>query len=151
MTEEEQRKFIVDMARSWIGTRYVSNAMIKGPRGGVDCAMLLVDVYSRAGIIPQDFDPRPYPPQWHMHRGEERYLNVVLKASHEITGPPSPGDVVMFKIGRLFAHGAIVTKWPRVVQSRAPAGVMEDDISKMTTGKHALMNTERKYFSFWKK
>lgn len=149
MTEREHRQLIVDLAREWKGTRYLSNAMIKGPRGGVDCAMLLVAVYADAGIVSKDFDPRPYPPQWHMHRGEEQYLNTVLAKSHEISSDPGPGDVVLFKIGRLFAHGAIVSAWPRVIHARAPMPVIEEDISKMTTGKHALVNVARRFFSFW--
>lgn len=149
MTEDEQRQRVIDIAMSWIGTPYVSNAMVKGRRGGVDCAMILVDVYCEAGIIPKEFDPRPYPPQWHMHRGEENYLNFVQSFSHEIFHNPGPGDIVLFKIGRLFAHGAIVTLWPQVVHARAPGPVILDDVLKNTTGKHALANVDRRYFSFW--
>ena len=53
------RQRIVEEARSWLGTPYHHQAMVKG--AGVDCAMILVAVYRAVGLIPAGFDPRPYP------------------------------------------------------------------------------------------
>src|SRR5579859_2059882 len=111
---EALRQKVVDEALSWIGTPYRSNGMIKGRRGGTDCAMFPLAVYAECGYIPKEFDPRPYPPQWHVHQNEEMYMKYVRSFSREVPGPPDreplPADFVMFKIGKLFAHGAIVTK-----------------------------------------
>lgn len=148
MTEDEVRRAIVSEARSWIGTPYVSNAMIKGRRGGVDCAMLPIAVYSACGLIPKEFDPRPYPPQWHVHRNEEKYLAYVQQFTHEIA-TPAPGDFAMFKVGFVFAHGAIVTQWPMVIHAVGNAIVFEDDISKQTVGKRALARVQQRFFSLW--
>ena len=79
MSESEVRQRIVDEAKSWVGTPYVSNGMIKGKRGGTDCAMFPLAVYAACGLIPKEFDPRPYPPQWHVHRNEEKYVEYVLR------------------------------------------------------------------------
>ena len=146
---QEMRQRIVEEAKSWIGTPYVSNAMIKGKRGGTDCAMFLVAVYGDLGLIPKEFDPRPYPAQWHVHRSEERYLSHVLQFVKEIEGPPKPGDLAMFKIGKVFAHGAIVENWPRVIHAVGDAMVLPEDISKSIIGKRALALVPQRFFSLW--
>lgn len=153
MTPEEVdlRLRVVAEAKSWIGTPYVSNGAIKGKRGGTDCAMLLVAVYANVGFIPKEFDPRPYAPYWHVHQGEERYLGGILQFVSEVPGPldraPLPGDVILFQIGKLFAHGAIITDWPNVIHAIGNDAVMPEDISKSITGKRALAKVPQKFFS----
>ena len=100
------RERVVAEARSWIGTPYHNCADIK--RVGVDCGMLLVRVYVDLGLVPP-FDPRPYTPDWHCHRSEEKYLNSLLERSIKVDAP-LPGDVVLFKVGRCYSHGGIVTR-----------------------------------------
>jgi cell wall-associated NlpC family hydrolase len=149
MIEAEQRALIVRLAEEWIGTPYTTNAMIKGRRGGVDCAMLLLAVYHDAGVVPEMFEPRPYAPDWHLHRGEERYLNTVRQYGHQIFELPKPGDVVMFKVGRLYAHGAIVENWPIVIHARS-GPVSRDNVEMNNIGKKALKNMDKEFYSFWK-
>lgn len=153
MEESEARRAIVAEALTWVGTPYKSNAMVKGRAGGgTDCVMLLIAVYSGLGLMPK-VDPRPYSPQWHVHRNEEAYLKSVLQYAVEVPGPPErapkPGDVVMFKIGNVFAHAAIITDWPMVVHALGQRSVMLDDISKNTLGKRALATVEQRFFSLW--
>lgn len=152
MSEAEQRKRVVELARSWVGTPYVSNGFARGRRGGIDCAMLLVGVYREAGFLPPEFDPRPYPSQWHLHRNEERYLNLTQRFARELEAEeqPLPGDVVLFKIARLYAHGAIVVGWPAVIGARGPACVIEEDVT-VSEGRHGLRDLPRKFFSPWPK
>lgn len=151
--EEALRQQIVAAARSWIGTPYISNAMIKGPRGGVDCAMILVAVYQEVGLVPKSFDPRPYPAQWHLHRNEERYMRHVLTFMKEVAAPPErvpkAGDIVMFLLGRVFAHAGIVTAWPNIIHAMGGSCVVPADVSLHTTGKRALANMPQMFFSFW--
>lgn len=145
----EQRLRVIEVAKTWVGTPYVSNGMIKGRRGGVDCAKLLLAVYSEAGIIPA-FEVPPYSPQWHLHKNVEEYLGYVKQYAHEITEDKlDAGDIVLFKIGRLFAHGAIVETWPRAFHIRAPRTVFCDDIMRDTLGRHALARCEKRFFSYW--
>lgn len=114
MTEDEQRSIVVAEAKTWLGTPYVSNGDVKG--AGVDCGMLLVRVFCDLKLI-EPFDPRPYPAQWAMHQTEEIFLNLILKFSREISGPPLPGDVALFKFGRCWAHGSIVVDWPVIIHA----------------------------------
>lgn len=107
--------------------------------------MLIVRVFVDAGIVPP-FDPRPYSKTWFLHRNEEEYLSYVLPHCHEIFTPPQPGDIVLCKVGRLFAHGGIVTQWPRVIHAFADARmVLEDDVSLQ--GKYEA--AEKRFFSHW--
>lgn len=154
MTEAEGRRALVSEARSWIGTPYVSNGLVKGPKGGTDCAMFILAVYQGVGLLPKEFDPRPYPAQWHIHQNAERYLGQVERWAHEVAAPPQhkpePGDVVMFLLGRVFAHGAIVVDWPNVIHAVGGDRVLPEDISTNTTGKRALWTVPKRYFSYWK-
>ena len=153
MNESEARRAIVAEAKTWVGTPYLSNGMVKGPRGGVDCAMLPLAIYAEAGFIPKEFDPRPYSPQWHLHKTEEKYLNDVLKFSKEVQGPserrPLPADFVMFKIGQVSAHGAIVIDWPKVVHAVGNDRVRLEDVSKNNIGKRALWLVSKRFFTLW--
>jgi cell wall-associated NlpC family hydrolase len=151
-SETEARQRIVEEAQTWVGTPYIDCQMVKGRRGGVDCAMLLVGVYGNVGLIPKDFDPRPYPAQWHINKNEEKYLGHIFPFAKEVPGPPQraprPGDVVMFKISLAFAHGGIVTDWPNIIHANGGPTVPED-ISKNTTGKRALALMPQRFFSLW--
>lgn len=112
MTPAEQAAVVAE-ALTWLGTPYHHQADVKG--AGVDCAMILVRVFHTVGLIP-DIDPRPYPPDWHMHRDAERYLGWVQQYADEVT-TPQPGDIVMFQFGRCVAHGAIVIDWPLAIHA----------------------------------
>ena len=153
MNEAEGRLAIVCEAQSWIGTPYNSCQIVKGRRGGVDCGMFPLAVYADLGFIPKEFDPRPYSPQWHVHRDLEKYLEYTLRFSKEVLGPPARkplgGDFILFKLGRVFAHGAIVLNWPMIIHATAYDGIMPEDVSKNTTGKRALMNVPQRFFSLW--
>jgi cell wall-associated NlpC family hydrolase len=100
-----QRAAVVAEARSWVKTPYHHLGDVKG--AGVDCAMLLVRVFVDLGIVPP-FDPRPYPPDWHLHRSDERYLGFVLERGRRVE-TPREGDIMVLRYGRAYAHGGIVT------------------------------------------
>jgi cell wall-associated NlpC family hydrolase len=113
MTVDEQRARVVAEAKSWLRTPYHHRGRIKG--AGVDCGMLLIEVFAAAGVI-EDFDPGYYPHDWHLHRSEERYLGWVERHAHRVD-VPLPGDVLLFKFGRCISHGAIVVEWPTVIHA----------------------------------
>jgi cell wall-associated NlpC family hydrolase len=141
-----QRAAVVAAARAWIGTPYHHMADIKG--AGVDCAMLLVRVYCDLGLV-SPFDPRPYTQDWMMHRNEERYLGFLLERAR-IVAKPDAGDVILFKIGRCFAHGGIVTRTEPLTICHAfmPAGyVIEDEIARSAELSERL--TSAKFASYW--
>ncbi|VTZ23247.1 conserved hypothetical protein [Methylocella tundrae] len=146
-TDDCQRARIVAEARRWIGTPYHSCADILG--AGVDCGMLLVRVYVDLGLVPP-FDPRPYPEDWHLHRSAERYLGFIVKTCKEIAAPRS-GDIVVFKYGRCFSHGAIVTEENpiTIVHAFQPYGVVfEEEVRR--NAQLVEPKRPRRYFSLWK-
>jgi NlpC/P60 family putative phage cell wall peptidase len=120
------RAAVVAEAASWIGTPFHHAGRIKG--GGVDCLMLLAEVYERAGVTGHVAPPF-YVPDWHLHRDAERYVEGLLSYARPIDGPPLPGDVALFRFGRTFSHGAIVADWPRLVHAYWAIGVAWGDAS----------------------
>lgn len=111
---------IISEATGWLMTPYHHAADVKG--AGVDCAMLLVRVFHAAGLIPA-IDPRPYPADWMLHRDEERYLGWVKQYADQTT-TPLPGDVVLFRVGRCFAHAGVVTAWPEIIHAYRDEGAV---------------------------
>lgn len=121
-SEATRRAAVVAAARSWIGTPYRQQGYVKGPRGAVDCAMLLVGAYVEAGIF-EPFDPRPYPPTWFLHNSEERYLEWMTSLADEVEHP-EPGDVLVWKFGRCFSHsGILLEDGASVVHAYAVSGM----------------------------
>lgn len=119
-----QRAAVVAEAESWESTPYHHMGRLKGV--GCDCLSLLAEVYERAGVIGH-VDIPFYPGDWQLHRDAERYLEGILQYAHEIEGPPEPGDIAVWKFGRTFSHGAIVTEWPRVIHAFVRVGVVRGD------------------------
>jgi cell wall-associated NlpC family hydrolase len=143
--EAEGRALVVAEAMTWLGTPYHHRARLKGV--GVDCAQLPLAVYVGAGLV-EDFDPGDYPCDWHQHRSEERYARVVLSLARELDsiGDIGPGDVILWKYGRAFSHGALVIDLPRVIHaSRKDDGVVLADIDRDSE----LIGRPARYFSFW--
>lgn len=134
------RDEIVKEAESWLGTPYHHQAMVKG--AGVDCAMILVAVYGKLGLCPSDFDPRPYPQDWHLHRDAERYLAGLTRYCHE-TDTPERGDIAVWKFGRTFSHGAIYVGGNRIIHSYIGRGVVLDDMNQSE-----LLGRAVKFFTF---
>jgi cell wall-associated NlpC family hydrolase len=121
------RGAVIAEALSWLGTPYHHMGRVKG--AGADCLTLLAEVYEAAGVVPH-IEPEHYPPDWHMHRDVERYVEGVLAYAREVAGPPRPGDVAVFRFGRAFSHGAIVLAWPRLIHSFVRTGVVYGDAEK---------------------
>lgn len=126
MTEQErlERQRVVDIARTWLGTPYHPHGHRRG--AGIDCAWLLIEVYSEAGLI-EWFDPGYYPPDWHLHRSDPKYMGWLSRFASPCDGSPLPGDVVMYRFGRAAAHGGIVTAWPEMIHAYVGQGCVLED------------------------
>lgn len=140
--EEAERKAVVAEAMTWLGTPYHNCGRIKG--AGVDCGMILAEIYERAGVLPH-VEIEPYPFDWHLHRSEEKYLNTISQYAHPIQGPPQPGDIALYKFGRCVSHGAIVIQWPQVLHAYVHLGVVLDDAEANS----ALSSRFYGFYSIW--
>lgn len=110
--------------------------------------MLLVRVYCDLGLI-APFDPRPYTHDWFLHRNEERYLGFLLKLSRE-TREPEDGDVVLFRVGRCYAHAGIVSNTDplTIIHAFANAGCVVEDIIGRNPELSGRIKTA-KFASYW--
>ncbi|MDA8095593.1 MAG: NlpC/P60 family protein [Betaproteobacteria bacterium] len=120
MTHNAKRAAVVAEAHSWLRTPYHHRGRIKG--AGVDCAMLLAEVFERTGLVSR-VDPGNYPPDIMMHQEKEEYLRWLKRYGHEV-GSPQPGDVVAYKYGRCFSHGGIVVNWPTIIHAHRREGMV---------------------------
>lgn len=125
--ERVERVLVLNEAKSWIGTPFHHEARIKGRDGGVDCAMLLAEIYERAGVVPR-IAPEHYPHDWHLHRDEEKYLRWIERFAVP-TDESRPGDVAIFRIGRTWSHGGVIIAWPVIIHAWYESGVEQADIS----------------------
>jgi cell wall-associated NlpC family hydrolase len=157
--ELEQRVAVVLEARSWDGTRFHHMANVKrqsGDLGGVDCANLLLEAHAGAGLA-ERFRPDHYPHDWHMHRDEERFLATLEEYLQRVGDDElpiqkrdpdfyvRPGNVLIWRYGRTFSHGAIVAQWPRIIHASFPAGcVLEESVMG-----GILEERPMRVYSFW--
>lgn len=117
-----RRARVVQEARTWLGTPYHHHGRIKGV--GVDCAMLLAEVYAYCALVPH-IDAGVYPRDWHLHRTEELFLGWLQRVGARPVQTPAPGDVAVYRFGRTFSHGGIVVDDARtVVHSYIRLGVI---------------------------
>lgn len=144
--ERAERGRVVAIARTWLGTPYHDHAKIKG--AGVDCGQIIGATFEEAGII-DSFETGYYSPQWYMHKDGEEFVRILLSyGTHEIEATDAlPGDIVVYKFARSFAHGAIIVDpgFPRIIHAYKPAwGVIENDGAIGPLGAR-----ERRFFSRW--
>lgn len=128
MTKREQ---IVAEAKTWLSTPYHHAGRVKD--GGTDCAMILIEVYSKIGLI-DNFTPEYYPMDWALHRGEERYLENILKYAEE-TDKPKQGDIAVYKFGRCISHAGIIIDEEHIIHAWLRSGNVT--ISRMDEGELA--------------
>lgn len=144
MSEAEGRAAVVAEALTWLGTPWAHAQRLKG--AGVDCANLVIGVYANAGLI-EPFDPGPYPRDWHIHKSEEWFLRLLpsfpaVPIEERAVGP---GDLILFKIGRVYSHAAIVLAWPIGIH----AAVNEGKVVRCNLDRDVgLTGGPRKVFTF---
>jgi cell wall-associated NlpC family hydrolase len=125
MIEAEQRQAVIDESITWLRTPHHNGARLKGV--GVDCGQYPLAVYEATGLIPKTQTER-YSPQFHLNRDEEWYLKLCLQLGKQLPDGvlPKKADFVLYKVGRVFSHGAIVLEWPRIIHSYVGVGVCYD-------------------------
>lgn len=144
MTESDQRQLVLTNAISFLGTPYHENCCIKGV--GTDCGRFLAKVYGDSGVkVPDLRDIALFPHNWHLNRDDERYLNLMLQFA-KITNNPQSADMVFFRIGRGWAHSAIIIDYPLVIHAALPcvAKINADQIAH-------IHKKDRLYLTPWGK
>lgn len=152
--EIDQRVAVVREARRWVGTPFHHHANVIG--AGIDCAHLLLEAHCGAGLAPR-FDAGAYPHDWHMHRDEERFLAKLEEYLHRIDEDERsigerpaefrarPGDVLIWRYGRTFSHGAICSLWPMIIHASFPArSCLEESVMG-----GILEERPMRVYSFW--
>lgn len=134
ITESDERAAVIASARRWLGTPYHHRASVLG--AGVDCAQILLEAFVGAGIV-ERFDLGTYNIDWHLHRNEEKYLEVIESYCRRIDDCDlplverpglvvQPADILVFQVGRTFSHGALVTDWSYIIHSYFRARMVEE-------------------------
>lgn len=146
-----QRLAVVAEAISWLGTPYVHNGRVKGRRGGVDCGQFIFSVFFNVGLTPA-MPLKTYPPDFMLHSESNEYLQEVLTRAKEITeATVGLGDIVLYRIGRQFAHGGIVVPpgWPSIIHAFKPErGVFVSNGSRLRFSSRGS-EPARRFFSIW--
>ena len=139
---DEQRDAVVSEAMTWLRTPYHHLARVKGH--GVDCAQILIAVYSACGIV-EDFKTEEYSKDWMLHQNEERYMAWVNKYTIKVD-TPKRGDIALFRFGRTASHGAIIVNWPTIIHAYSQEGQVT--ISDASMGE--LAPRFESFHSVWK-
>lgn len=114
------RAAIVGEAMTWLDTPYHHRARCKG--AGVDCAMILIGIFSGVGLI-EAFEPDDYPRDWMLHQEEDRFRAYVRRHADQIEpAEVKPGDVALYRVGKCYAHGAVVIDWPQILHADSRYG-----------------------------
>lgn len=104
--EARARMLFVQEQLEWFGTPFLDCCDMKGPNGGVDCAMLMVRAAVDTGLI-APFDPRPYAPRWMLKReAKELLMETVLSLGAVEVEAPRFGDMSLFQFGWCLSHAA---------------------------------------------
>ena len=132
------REQAVAIALTWKGTPYVLGGRVKG--AGCDCATLLAEYLIEIGAATRE-ELGIYSHDWFQHASEDRYKLSTLRHARLTMesicrGTPAAerANVVLFKVAgsRLYNHGAIILKWPRVLHS------YDEGVSETDATTHAL-------------
>lgn len=125
--EADRRVAVVRAGMRWLGTPYRPCARVHG--AGVDCINFVAAAFTEAGVIPP-LDLGQYPPDWHLHRSEERMLGQIADYCRRLAADEAPtgGDIALFRFGRCVSHAALVVSSTLVLHAFRGRGVIYDDI-----------------------
>lgn len=125
------RARIIAAARAWIGTPYRHQAARRG--AGADCLGLVRGVWREVCGAEPEAVPA-YSRDWSEPQGEERLWAAAARHLVAKSGPPEPGDVILFRMrsGSVAKHLGILVQadqGARFVHAYARHGVVESPLS----------------------
>lgn len=149
MTKKEarERAAVITAARGWIGTPWHHAGRVKN--AGVDCAQLVCAAYEEAGLIPH-IEPH-YARQWGLHRDHELFIEWIEKMGGRriAAADARPADIVTFKFGRTYFHGAILTAPGTVIHADMNMSVIEEPIAQNEQLRLRVADGRARYFTLW--
>lgn len=148
--EQDQRQAVVDEAISWLKTPHHHQGRVKGIHGGVDCLMLLGEVFHRVSLIDRLPDIQ-YSPDGHLHREEELVLVWMERYAYRIgVSEVLPADLVVYKYGRRYSHGGIIIAWPRIIHAVLNRAVEYGHVDKVSSNGHRPSSRLFYRFNNWR-
>ena len=140
--KNSKRLELVECAKTWLLTPFHHEAKVKGH--GVDCLQLIIGVYQEAGLLPDDVQKEVYHYAYdeHLHNADEQYIEALESHGWLEVEFPESGDVVLFKVGKRFSHGAIIVDYPLCIHAYIKLGVCYFDALQDAN----LGNNERKFY-----
>ncbi len=120
-----ERRKIVRVARSWIGTPYHHQASVKGV--GTDCLGLVRGVYRELYGFEAETPPA-YSPDWAEANRQEIMLGAASRhLERQTLDVMAPGDVIIFRLrkGMVAKHAAIVSTSQNMIHAIEGAPVSE--------------------------
>jgi cell wall-associated NlpC family hydrolase len=125
------RAQVVECARSYIGTPWHHQARVKGPKGGIDCAGLIICIAEELGLVEKSVETPNY-----SRYPDGTLLPTCAKYMHSILSHTArPGDVLLFTFTTDPEHLGIVAEIDgrrTVIHSYAQArGVVENDLDEL--------------------
>lgn len=132
---------VIAEARTWIRTPWHHRARVKGVKGGVDCVMLLAEVYEAVGAIGH-VEPEFYPIDIMLHRGGEPVVAWLERLGVEVAAPVI-GGVIVYQFGHSYSHAGIVVGDDAIIHAyRSYGQVVETRLNDSN-----LAGRARRYFA----
>jgi NlpC/P60 family putative phage cell wall peptidase len=123
------RDSIIAEARSWIGTPYHHQAVLKGV--GCDCLGLVRGVW-RAVCGAEPEAPPPYTPDWAECAGREALCDAAARHLTPVAlGAEAPGDVLLFRMraDAPMKHAGILSAHDRIIHAYWGRAVVENRLA----------------------
>ena len=106
MDSTEERKHVIDIAKTWLHTPYIPEARVKGC--GCDCGTFIAGVFEEAGLI-EHVQIEHYPFDIACNCAVPKYLNRILEYTTKVDREPMQGDILFYKFkGAKVPHHAAI-------------------------------------------
>ena len=120
------REALVAEAKTWLGTPFHHAANLKGV--GADCGQWLYQLFLDCGVISPS-EIQPYSLSWAVHTDDNRYIDMIERYALRVADDDTrPGNIIIFKFGRAYSHGALITGWPNIIHIARHDGCCVDDV-----------------------
>lgn len=128
MMAEKPNALICAEARTWLGTPYHHLQQAKGL--GCDCIGLIIGMARNLGMLPPDFKPWTYSPEWHVHNSQELLRKGLQQYGCTRIEHAEPGDILLFRFAHAASHSAILMPGDTMIHAVLGKQVREEPCSE---------------------